>query len=157
VDRNSVERITGRIGPFLETLLTPGGFFVVDITMRGVKNERVIEVFIDGDQGVTTAACTEISKALSKELDENVLKGEGYTLTVSSPGLDRPLKFPRQYAKHVGREILLRVRSGSGDTRIEGTLVGAGDKAISVEVLGGKAPAEIPHAAILEARIKPRW
>jgi len=157
VERISVERIVGRIGPFLETLLAPKGLFLLDIIRRGQKSARILEVFIDGDEGVTTTACAEVSRALSKELDENVLQGEGYTLTVSSPGIDRPLKFPRQYFKHVGRDILLDVNVDGKNSRIEGTLVGVGEEAIGVKVKGGKTPTEIPYAAILEARIKSRW
>jgi len=157
VEKVSVDRIVNRIEPFLETLLAPMGLFVVEISIRGHQGGRALEIFVDGDQGVTTGACAEVSRALSKELDESVLRGEGYTLTVSSPGLDRPLKFPRQYPKHVGREILLRVRSDDGNTRVEGTLVGAGRDGIGVKPKGTEARREIPFGAIIEARIKPRW
>jgi ribosome maturation factor RimP len=157
VDRISPGSIAGRIEPFLDSLLGPKGLFVVEISLRGHRGGRVLEVFIDGDEGVTTGACAEVSRALSKELDKGPLKGEAYTLTVSSPGLDRPLKLPRQYAKHVGREIRLKVRSDNGDAKIEGTLAGTGGESITVKVKGATAELPVPYASIIEARIKPPW
>jgi len=157
VDRMFVERIVGRISPFLETFLGSKGLFIVDIIIRGQKGNLVLEVFIDGDTGVNTAACAETSRALSKELDERVLQGENYALTVSSPGLDRPLKFPRQYAKHAGREIMLEVRADGGPVRITGILAEARADAVGIRMKGSEALTEVPFSDILEARIKPRW
>jgi ribosome maturation factor RimP len=157
VDSIFVDGIVGRIGRFLGPLLDPDRLFIVDITMRGHRGNMVLEVYIDGDEGVTTAACAGVSRALSKELDDAVLKGEAYTLTVSSPGLDRPLKFPRQFPKHVGREIHLDVRTDEGHARIGGTLTAAGEEAVEVKEKGREIPTRVPHAEILEARIVPRW
>jgi len=157
VEANSVEPIAGRIESFLETLLAPRGLFVVDIVMRGRKGQRVLEVFIDGDEGVTTADCAGVSRLLSKELDERLLQGEEVTLTVSSPGLDRPLRYPRQYAKHVGREILLDLRTAEGTNRVGGTLVESDSDGIAVLLKKGDDAVKIPYADIIGARIKPRW
>jgi ribosome maturation factor RimP len=125
--------------------------------IRGPKDNLVVEVFIDGDQGVDTASCAVISRALGKDLDAGMLKDAPYTLTVSSPGLDRPLKFPRQYPKHVGRGITLRYRSGGSVERLSGVLAGADERSVRVSAGTKGDEKEIPFDDIVEARIEPRW
>jgi ribosome maturation factor RimP len=157
VNRTSTTRITGAIQSFLSDFTAEKGIFPVEILIRGRAGDMVVEVFIDGDAGVDTAACVEISRALAKSLDEGVLKDENYALTVSSPGLDRPLKFPRQYPKHAGREIALVLRSGGATERFRGRLVDAGESSIRVSADAKQEPREIPFADIVEAKIEPPW
>ncbi|HLF13953.1 MAG TPA: ribosome maturation factor RimP, partial [Bacteroidota bacterium] len=92
-----------------------------------------------------------------KDLDGSVLSGETYTLTVSSPGLDRPLKFPRQYPKHVGRGISVTLLSGASTTRLLGVLVAAGERSILVQTESRGEAREIAFEDIVEAKVEPRW
>jgi ribosome maturation factor RimP len=157
VNRTFITRVHGAIESIFTEFPAGRGIFPVDILIRGQKDNLVVEVFIDGDAGVDTTACAEISRALGKMLDDGVLKDEPYTLTVSSPGLDRPLKFPRQYPKHAGREITLVLVSGAATERLRGILLGAGAESISVRAGEKEAPREIRFADIVEAKIEPRW
>lgn len=84
--------------------------FVVDIHH---SNKR-LEVFVDSDSSMTFQKCQRISRHLESYLDEEQPLGEDYVLEVSSPGLDRPLKFFRQYMKNLGRN--LEVTTTDGDT-----------------------------------------
>jgi ribosome maturation factor RimP len=157
VNQTSITRITGAIESFLSEFAAGKGLFPVEIQVRGRAGDMVVEVFIDGDSGVDSSACTEISRALGKSLDEGVLKDENYALTVSSPGLDRPLMFPRQYPKHAGRGISLVLRTGGAPEPFRGILVDAGVSSIRVRAGAKGEPREIPFADIIEAKIEPRW
>ncbi|WP_420458828.1 ribosome maturation factor RimP [Neolewinella sp.] len=84
--------------------------FVVDVNH---SNKR-LEVFVDSDSGMNFGKCQRISRYLESYLDEDKPLGEEYVLDVSSPGVDRPLKFYRQYVKNVGRT--LEVTTTDGDT-----------------------------------------
>ena len=84
--------------------------FVVDVNHANKK----LEVFVDSDSGMTFAKCQRISRYLETYLDEAKPLGEEYVLDVSSPGVDRPLKFYRQYLKNVGRS--LEVTTTDGET-----------------------------------------
>ncbi|MEM9258919.1 MAG: ribosome maturation factor [Bacteroidota bacterium] len=84
--------------------------FVVDVNHSNTK----LDVFVDSDSGMTFRKCQRISRFLEAYLDEAQPLGERYTLNVSSPGVDRPLKFQRQYVKNVGRT--LEVTTTEGDT-----------------------------------------
>src|SRR5690606_5171543 len=95
-------------------------YFVVDV--HAGKVNRNISILIDGDEGISIEKCSEISRQISRRIDEEL--GEdtaAFTMEVSSPGADRPLKLERQYPKHIGRS--LRFVDSEGKTR-EGVLTG---------------------------------
>ncbi len=87
--------------------------FLVDIKPH--PNNK-IEVFMDSDTGVTFEKCQKISRYLENIIDEEGWLGEKYTLEVSSPGVDRPLKLWRQYPKNIGRKLDLVLEDGDKKT-----------------------------------------
>ncbi len=83
----------------------PSDQFVVDVIYTARKAPARMLVIVDGDSGVNIDQCAELSRQLSHELDQSNLIAGAYLLEVSTPGLDHPLKFTRQYAKNKGREL----------------------------------------------------
>ena len=79
--------------------------FLVDIEHRAGSGK--FRILVDGLQGITIKRCAMISRFLSKKIDEDTELDEDdyFTLEVSSPGADRPLKLPKQFYKHVGRKL----------------------------------------------------
>jgi ribosome maturation factor RimP len=86
---------------------------------------------MDGDEGVSLDVCKQISRILETILDEEPTLGGIYTLEVSSPGVSRSLRFPRQYLKHVGRTLEITL---TDDQKIEGVLMTTGHESISLEL-----------------------
>ena len=78
--------------------------FLVDVVTSS-RNFSKITVILDGDHGVTIEDCSGVSRELSKRLDEIDLGIEHYTLEVTTPGLDQPLKLKRQFQKNTGRNL----------------------------------------------------
>ena len=76
--------------------------FTVEIELKPVQK---LCVFADSDSGMTFEKCQKLSRYLEAFIDTNGWLGEKYTLEVSSPGIARPLKFPRQYHKNIGRQL----------------------------------------------------
>ncbi len=111
-----------------------------------VQPSNRIEVFLDSDTGITLEKCTRISRYLEHHLDEAGWAGTHYVLEVSSPGVSRPLSLPRQYPKHVGRWLELRLEGGE---RLEGKLLEVDDEGVTLEV-------EVPEAQPTGKRKKPR-
>ena len=66
---------------------------------------KAIEIIADADDGMSLEKCRSLSRTIETAIDEAQFLGDDYTLEVSSPGVDRPLKFPRQYTKHIGRTL----------------------------------------------------
>ena len=71
-----------------------------------------VEIYLDSDTGIDLATCQRVSRALEARLDETLLLGEKYTLEVSSPGSKHPMRNPRQYPKHVGRTLDVKLTDG---------------------------------------------
>lgn len=107
--------------------------FLVEVKIRPTNN---IKVFIDGDQGVSIEKLVQYNRRLYKELEESGLfPGGDFSLELSSPGLDEPLKLHRQYLKNIGRNVEVTEIDGGQKT---GKLVSASEKEIVLEEERGK-------------------
>jgi ribosome maturation factor RimP len=109
------------------------GYFLVDIRVKPTNN---IKVFIDGDQGISIEKCVQVNRALYKKFEETGLFPNGdFSLEVSSPGLDEPLKLHRQYRKNIGRQVEIVLQDGS---KVEGRLLEVSEDGIIVEETRGR-------------------
>ena len=97
-------------------------FFIVDFIFRGNPKERIIEIFIDGEKNVTAEDLVELSRIVNTRIEEKNLIGSKYRLDVSSPGTDRPLKFLKQYPKHINRKFELSYSAGEETKKLAGKL-----------------------------------
>ncbi len=129
-----------------------GEYYIVDLV---VAPNHHIGVFIDGDEGVSLDTCTQISRILESILDAEPTLGGIYELEVSSPGVSRPLKFLRQYLKHVGRTLKIKLITYE---QIEAVLTSIGTDSIQVEIKPQDKKSlpearEIPFEEIKEAYV----
>lgn len=107
--------------------------FLVEVKIKPTNN---IKVFLDGDTGISIKQCADYNRALYKQLEESTYFPDGdFSLEVSSPGLDEPLKLERQYAKNIGREVEVLTTEG---TKVEGRMVAANAEALTLEEEKGK-------------------
>lgn len=90
--------------------------FLIELTVVPKKN---VEIILDADEGLEIDKCRRISRHVENWLDTEGSMGEEYNIEVSSPGVERPLMYPRQYPKHIGR--FLEVENTEGD-KVEGVL-----------------------------------
>lgn len=144
------------IGDIARPIVEARGALLVDITVRGERSRRVVEVFIDTDQGATTELCAEISRDLSSALDRtNIVQGR-YDLVVSSPGIDRPLQFARQYPRNVGRTLVVKFRKDGLVQKAEGELIEVRPDGFVLR-MKNKEPQNFLFDEIIEALVKPAW
>ncbi|MCW5911614.1 MAG: ribosome maturation factor RimP [Cyclobacteriaceae bacterium] len=143
-----------KIRELAEKHLADASHFVVDVVIGKHKPHKV-SVFVDGDKGITIDHCSDLSRALSEELDKLDLIRENYMLEVGTPGLDQPLKLKRQFVKNTGRELKVLQKD---KTMWQGKLALATEEAITLETQiktkGKKAeikPVEIPYSEIEKA------
>lgn len=109
-------------------LVSGSALFLIEVKVKPTNN---IKVFLDGDQGVNIESCTKINRALYKMIEEAALYPEGdFSLEVSSPGVDEPLRSIRQYQKNVGRTVEVSLND---DTKHLGTLISVGENEIVLE------------------------
>lgn len=109
------------------------GVFLVEVRIKPTNN---VKVFLDADSGVNIDKLVQYNRRLYKDLEENIFfAGGDFSLEVSSPGLDEPLKLHRQYLKNVGRDVEVTQNDG---IKTEGKLLSATETEIVVEEEKGK-------------------
>lgn len=120
--------IEEKITAWLQELEDKSVFLVaIDWKPTGKK----LHVMMDGDNGITVEQCRKATKLISLKLDEEDFGSEAYTLEVSSPGADKPLLLPRQYPKHIGRELDVKLKA---QTQLEGRLKAVTDTHITLQL-----------------------
>ncbi|HWH35661.1 MAG TPA: ribosome maturation factor RimP [Acidimicrobiales bacterium] len=116
----------------------------------------VLRVLVEGASGVDLDTLTDVSRELSSVLDHVDAVPGRYTLEVSSPGLERPLRRLEHFAGAVGTRIRIKTRPGvDGDRRVEGTLAEADDLGVVVEADSG--PRRLAYDEIERARTVFDW
>ena len=125
------------------------GYFLVEISIKPTNN---IKVYVDADQGAAIDQLSKINRALYKWVEENLFPNGDFSIEVSSPGLDEPLKLNRQYLKNVGRFVEVLLKNG---IKKEGKLLGASEEDITVEEQKGQGKKkELIEHKILKQDIK---
>ena len=98
------------------------GFFPVEIIVRGTPSKRVMEVFIDGEKDISAKDCADVSREINSELENLPAAGNDYRLDVSSPGVDKSLKFLKQYPKHINRNFEVSYKLSNDTKKLTGKL-----------------------------------
>jgi ribosome maturation factor RimP len=102
--------------------------FLVEVKIRPGNN---VKVYIDADHGVSIDKLAQFNRTLYRQIDESGLFPNGdFSLEISSPGLDEPLKLFRQYLKNIGRHVEVLLKNG---IKQEGKLVSATQEEIVIE------------------------
>ena len=95
-----------------EKLLAPiveaNGFELVDVEYVKEAGEMYLRGYIDKPGGITVNDCEVVSRAFSDKRDEHDFIGESYIMEISSPGLDRPLKKEKDFARSMGKLVEIR-------------------------------------------------
>jgi ribosome maturation factor RimP len=100
------------------------GFELVDLRRTGALQRPILQVRVDRPdsrpgQGVTADDCAVISRSLERFLESRAMVGPRYVLEVSSPGLDRPLRWPEHWRRFIGRQARVRAAALPGRQRVE--------------------------------------
>jgi ribosome maturation factor RimP len=107
--------------------------FLVEVKIKPTNN---IKVYIDGNQGISIEKLVQYNRRLYKKLEEeNIFPNGDFSLEVSSPGLDEPLKLHRQYLKNIDRFVEVIDNEG---VKKEGKLISVSENEIVLEEIKGK-------------------
>ncbi|HAF34049.1 MULTISPECIES: ribosome assembly cofactor RimP [Sphingobacterium] len=100
--------------------------FIVSVKMRPNK---ILEILLDGDNGVNIDDCAQVSRHVGFHLEEENVVDDAYRLEVSSPGIDANFVNIRQYQKNIGRTVQVKLND---NTKVEGTLLTVDEMKINV-------------------------
>ncbi len=114
------------ISNLIDNYINENNLFIVEIS---ISSDNDIEIIIDSFENVSLDNCTRISKIIDQNIDRDIYD---YSLTVSSSGLDMPLKILKQYQKYINKEISIILKTGK---KLIATLTDANDENIEVEYI----------------------
>jgi len=125
-----IRTLTEKVNRLIEA---ENNLFLVEIRIKPTNN---IKVYIDGDQGVSVDKLVGYNRKFYRQLEEEALFPDGdFSLELSSPGLDVPLKLHRQYIKNVGRPVEVVQEDGIKE---EGVLKAVRETEVELEITKGK-------------------
>ena len=108
----------------IDEKITGTSTFLVSLT---ISASNQIHVLLDDDEGLSIDRCVELSRQIEHNMDREL---EDFELSVSSPGLDKPLMVKRQYPKNIGRSLKVTT---TDEQKIEGELISADDEKIVIQ------------------------
>lgn len=149
-DLKRVETICHEIGEWM-------GLEIVEVAFLTGQRGGILRVTIDKEGGVTINDCAAFSHQLDPRLDvEECFPGKAYTLEVSSPGLERPLKKLEDFRRFQGRKVKVKTNQEIlGRKVFRGTLAGEREGMILIE--SGEMEVEIPFTAVQKAHLEFEW
>ena len=131
---NTTKDIAEAVTALLDPLIRERGLELIDVEFAPSGASSVLRMILDREGGVSLDELTRASREASDLLDAHDLVEPGYTLECSSPGIDRPLRKPADFARFRGKDVALRTRGPiAGDYRFEGLLVQAGADGVEIE------------------------
>ncbi len=129
--RHIAERVRAIADPIVRALALE----LVDVDCLGQGGRTLLRVYIDKPGGVTLSDCEQVHLSLGHALDVEDPVPHAYTLEVSSPGLDRPLKRRDDYARSLGKLVSLKLRQPcEGQWRVVGRLVEVSDRGVTLSL-----------------------
>jgi ribosome maturation factor RimP len=141
--------------------LAPLGFELVELRRRGSKSRPVLDLRVERADGVRVGVddCARVSRALEARFEADGLVGERYVLEVSSPGIERPLRQPRDWVRAAGQAAVVTAQSLPGG-KAEVTVVGVeGEVGAEQAVLrdGKGVEHRVALAEVTQARLAFHW
>ena len=143
-------------GSLVRPVVEGAGLELIEVSYHGARGRRVLRITVDRDGGVDLETIATISEKLARRLDIEDFGEGAYQLEVSSPGLERSLRGPAQFARCIGWQVEVRtVEPVEGSSVHVGTLVASDDRAIDVEIDG--VVRRLRHQQIASARTVVDW
>ena len=130
------DKVEALVRPFAESF----GLELVEVVYEKKYDGMHLTIFIDKDGGVTIDDCERLHRAIDEPLDELDPIETSYTLNVSSLGLDRPLKTPRDFKRNLNKKITVKLYKATADKKkkFDGTLVAYDDETFTIKTFDGK-------------------
>jgi ribosome maturation factor RimP len=102
------QSVVDRVVDLAQSLMDDMAFELVDVVFASERGRWVLRVYVDKDGGITLDDCARVSRELGTLVEVHEIIDQPYTLEVSSPGLDRPLKNEKDFRRAVGMKIKIK-------------------------------------------------
>lgn len=153
-------KITEKVASIVEPKINELGFELYDVEFNKEYGSWELLISVDRPQGVTLDDCEAISRAIDPILDEKDPIEQAYLLTVSSVGIDRPLKLPKDFERNLGKLIDVKLytplkdKPFSGKKNFTAELISYDGEAFTVGDKSSSVAIPIKQAALLRPHIE---
>ena len=155
----SAETEIDRVHTLVDPIASDLDLDVYDVERRGSTIRVTLDTLAGSENGITLDTLSLATRLISREMDhEDPIAGH-YTLEVTSPGLERPLRTPAHFQREVGKVITVRLRDSTADPRrLGGLLVAADGEIVTIQVTDGDgAERDLRITEIDKARTVFEW
>jgi ribosome maturation factor RimP len=150
--------IEDKVREVAQPLIDSMGLKLWGIRFRGGRDHAVLQIFVEGENGVDADSCGQLADLLSPALDVADPIGSAYTLEVSSPGMDRLLFTKEQASAYVGSVVKAELRMAQeGRKRLKGELTGVSADGLVTIAEEGAGPCEVAFSNIAALRLVPSF
>ena len=148
--------VVDRLWAVVEPYVAAEGIELDDLAVVGKAPGVVVRVTLDASEPLGVDRIADVSRRLSRLLDQEDPISSAYTLEVSSPGLERRLRRPRHYDKSVGRDVKVKTSVEiDGERNHRGVLTQADENGFVVDVNGSER--KIAYGEVVAARTVFVW
>jgi len=149
-------KLVGEIRSLISPILEQQRVDLVDLELKGKPGSRVLRIFVDTDGGISLDHCVALSRQISDLLDTRDLISGHYRLEVSSPGLDRPLRTPKDFKRNLGRQVKIKFATATGEPEtVTGRIARVTENTVTVG--DNDRSTEIDITTISVAKVLPVW
>jgi ribosome maturation factor RimP len=152
-----VTMLPSHVQKLAEQVAADNGVEVLELALRRQGRSRVLTVVLDSEQPVDADVIERVTKGLSRALDEDDPLPGSYTLEVTTPGLDRPLRTERDFRRQRGHEVQI-MRAGSDEqprTEVRGVVVSTDEQAVTLDVDGDQI--QVPLSDVVRGKVVLPW
>lgn len=142
--------LPGRLAALAGPVAADQGVELLDVEVKGPHGRRIVRLVTDAEGGLDIDRIAQLSRAVGDVFDD-VVPG-AYTLEVTSPGTDRPLRLPRDFRRNVGREVRVLRAEGVAGGEVRGVVTGVEGDIVHLDVGGDELSidvADIDHGKVV--------
>lgn len=146
----TMDTLKEKILKIVQNSISGTDFLLIEANIRGDQRKRIIEVFVDSAKNISADDLAGLSRNINEVLSEDEEIGN-YRLDVSTPGVDRPLKFIEQYPKNINRNFELEYYFGDEVRKLRAKLIAVNGNELIFN--DGKNEFLINHNQIIKAKV----
>lgn len=140
------------VAPVVES----AGMELVELTFRREGGGKILRVTVEREDGLDLESISQLSQRISRRLDAEGFDPGRYSLEVTSPGVERPLRRPQDFAKRIGQKVKVKTHEPIDGTHVHvGAIAAADEDAVTITTEAGAR--RVPHAEIASARTVFEW
>jgi ribosome maturation factor RimP len=140
----------------VRTVVEDAGLELVEVSFGKEQGRRVLNVSVDREGGVDLEAIADVNRRIARRLDLEGFNPGPYSLEVGSPGIERPLRSPEEFARRVGERVKVKTtRPVDGARTLVGTILAADEQQLKIAT--DEEEATIPFEDIASARTVFEW